>query len=87
MKIDFRTIQVTDLEGNKSTVDVSKSLANVIYQNTGDLGEVKLAQDMYDNGEIELSPEQAESLKKYVPAFQYAYVQLAVNEVLSSINN
>ena len=31
MKIDFRTIEVTDIEGNKSTLDVSKELGNTIY--------------------------------------------------------
>jgi hypothetical protein len=45
MKIDFRKIELTDLEGNKSTVDVSKAFGNAIYQNTGDLGEFNLAQD------------------------------------------
>ena len=37
MKIDFRKIELVDLEGNKSTIDVSKSFGNAIFQNTGDL--------------------------------------------------
>lgn len=32
MKIDFRKIEVTDIEGNKSTFDISKELGNTIYQ-------------------------------------------------------
>ena len=31
MIIDFRKIEVTDLEGNKSTFDVRKELGNTIY--------------------------------------------------------
>lgn len=32
MRIDFREIEVTDIEGNKSTVDISKALGNAMYQ-------------------------------------------------------
>lgn len=34
MEIDFRKIEVTDIEGNKSTFDISKELGNTIYKNT-----------------------------------------------------
>lgn len=84
MKIDFRKIEVTDLEGNKSTVDVSKSFGNVIYQNTGDIGELELAREIYKSGEVDLSPEQAEGLKRYTPAFERAFMRLAVNNALSA---
>lgn len=47
MRIDFRTIEVTDIEGNKSTVDISKALGNAMYQKTADLGELELAQNIY----------------------------------------
>ena len=30
MKIDFREIQVKDIEGNNSTVDIAKMLGNAI---------------------------------------------------------
>ena len=53
MKIDFRNIEVTDLEGNKSTSDVSKELGNIIYNNTTDLGELEFAQEVYKHGEVE----------------------------------
>ena len=50
MKIDFREIQVKDIEGNNSTVDIAKMLGNAIYQRTADLGELELAQNIYKNG-------------------------------------
>ena len=55
MKIDFRKIELVDLEGNKSTIDVSKSFGNAIFQNTGDLGEFNLAQDIHREGEVDIS--------------------------------
>lgn len=83
MKIDFREIQVKDIEGNNSTVDIAKMLGNAIYQKTADLGELELAQNIYKNGEVEVSLEQAESIKKYVSTGFVAFVQVAVNEALS----
>ena len=80
MKIDFRKIEVTDIEGNKSTFDISKELGNTIYQKTADLGELELAQRIYKNGEVELSTER---IKEYVRTNFVAVVQLAVNEALA----
>lgn len=84
MKIDLRNIQVKDIEGNNSTVDIAKMLGNTIYQKTADLGELELAQQIYKNGEVELSPEQAERIKEYVKTNFVAVVQIAVNEALSA---
>ena len=77
MRIDFREIEVTDIEGNKSTVDISKALGNAMYQKTAEL-----AQNIYKNGEVELSPEQVKSVKKYTSTCFVAYVQMAVNKIL-----
>ena len=82
MKIDFREIQVKDIEGNNSTVDIAKMLGNAIYQRTADLGELELAQNIYKNGEVELSTDQAERIKEYVRTNFVAVVQVAVNEAL-----
>ena len=84
MKIDFREIQVKDIEGNNSTVDIAKMLGNTIYQKTADLGELELAQQIYKNGEVELSMEQAERIKEYVKTNFVAIVQAAVNEALAA---
>ena len=83
MKIDFRKIEVKDIEGNNSTVDIAKMLGNAIYQKTADLGELELAQTIYKNGEVELSTEQAERIREYVRTNFVAVVQIAVNEGLS----
>lgn len=59
MIIDFRKIEVTDLEGNKSTFDVRKELGNTIYNSTTDLGELEFAQEVYKHGEVEVDSEKA----------------------------
>ena len=83
MKIDFRKIELVDLEGNKSTIDVSKTFGNAIFQTTG---EFNLAQDIHREGEVDISPEQAESLKKYTQLFTRVIDRMAVNEALSKVN-
>lgn len=83
MKIDFRKIEVTDIEGNKSTIDVSQKFANVVYQTTGDIGELEIARKIYLNGVVDLTPEQAESLKKYAELFVRAIDRLSVINALS----
>lgn len=85
MKIDFRKIEVTDIEGNKSTIDVSQKFANAVYQNTGDIGELELAREMYKNGNVDLTPEQADSLKKYAQLFVRAIDRYSVIEALSKL--
>lgn len=84
MKINFKEIQVRDIEGNIVPFDISKVLGNAIYQKTADLGELELAQNIYKNGEVELSPEQAERIKEYVRTNFVAVVQAAVNEAMSA---
>lgn len=84
MKIDFRTIEVEDIEGNKSTVDYSKVFGNAIFQKTGDIGELEIARKIYLNGVVDLTPEQAESLKKYADLFVRAIDRLSVINALSN---
>ena len=87
MKIDFRKIEVTDLEGNKSTFDVSKELGNTIYNNTTDLGELEFAQEVYKHGEVEVDSEKAEIIRKYMEVGRFARIKKGVFDLLDSINN
>ena len=88
MIIDFRKIEVTDLEGNKSTFDVSKELGNTIYNNTTDLCELEFAQEVYKHGEVEVDSEKAEIIRKYMEIGRFfARIKKGVFDLLDSINN
>ena len=88
MEIDFRKIEVTDIEGKKSTFDISKELGNTIYKITPDLGELDFAQAIYKQGEVEINEEKAEAVRKYMDVGQFfAFVKKSVYEKLDSINN
>lgn len=85
MEIDFRKIEVIDIDGNKSTIDVSQKFANAVYQNTGDIGELEIAREMYKNGKVDLTPDQADSFKKYAQLFVRAIDRYSVIEALSKL--
>lgn len=84
MKIDFKNITVTELDGTTSFIDVSEVFGNAIYKFTSDLGELDLAMKIYKEGEVDLSPVQAESIKKYT-CFSQAYAVKATCDALDKI--
>lgn len=86
-KIDFRKIEIKNIEGKKSTLDLSKELGNVIYQKTADLGELELARNIYKNGEIEVDAGQATILNKYIREGFLTFVQESICPVLDEIIN
>ena len=84
MKIDFRKIEIKDINGNVSVIDLSKELGNLIYKNTPDLGELEFAQELYKNGEVEVDDSKAEIIRKYVDrSGVLAFVKIAINNALS----
>ena len=87
MKFDFRKIEVKNIEGKKSTLDLSKELGNAIYQKTADLGELELARSIYKDGEIEVDAGQAAILNRYIREGFLAFVQESVCPVLDEIIN
>jgi len=86
-KIDFRKIEVKNIEGKKSTLDLSKELGNAIYQKTADLGELELARSIYKDGEVEITAGQAAILNRYICESFLAFVQEAVCPILDWIIN
>ena len=84
MKINFKKIEVTDLDGNKSTVDISKELGNAIYKQTTDIGELDFAREIYHKGELELSIDQIAIVRKYMDAGGFfAFVKEGMEKLLS----
>lgn len=88
MKLDLRNVQTTDFGGNVEVRDISKELANIIYKMTPDLGELDFAQDLYRNGEVEMSEANMELVKKYLEDGQFlAFVKKAVYNMIDNNNN
>lgn len=83
MKINFKQLTMTDLEGNKLPLDCAKQIANFIYSETPNLEDLILAQDIYKNGEIELTDEQIDKIKNILKKGFKAFVQKAFEDTVN----
>jgi hypothetical protein len=80
-------MNVKDIEGKTAPYDASKEVGNVIFQNTRDLGELELARDIYQKGEVDLTKEQAQIVKNYVEPNFKAWGKEAIIPALDVIIN
>lgn len=89
MKIDFRKIEVQNsIDEAPVETDIRKGLGNAIYRNTPDLGELDFAREIYHDGEVEITPERAEIIRKYMDVGQFfARVKAGVNKELDKVIN
>ena len=83
MKVDFRKVTTRALDGTEQEWDISKELGNTIYQKTADLGELELARRIYLDGEVDLTGEQVEAVRRYVREGFKAFVQEGVEKLLN----
>ena len=67
MKLKLQEINVTKIDGSKQKLALDyKGLANYIFNQTKDLGELELARELYKEGELEVDREIAIASKGYV---------------------
>lgn len=87
MKVDFRKIGIKGVDDKIQSLDLSKELGNVIFQNTKDIGELDLARDIYHKGEVDITKGQAQSIRGYVDSQFKAFVKEALFPPLDKIIN
>ncbi|MCP4141256.1 MAG: hypothetical protein GY755_13400 [Chloroflexi bacterium] len=87
MKIDFRKIKVTAIDRTTKEFDLSQELANDIYNNTQDVGELEISRDLFTEGEIEVDAAKAVVLNKYIRKDFKAFIAEAVCPILDNIIN
>ena len=81
MRVDFRKIEVENIEGGVDTADVSKQLGNLMYMQGRNIEECELGRDIYHQGEVELSEKQAEVVKRFVQPWAWV-IRTAVEKAL-----
>ena len=79
--VDFRAIDVMNIEDKPERLDLSKQLGNLIYSQSKDIGEAELARDMYKNGRIEIDKEKAEIVLKFSENFSYPVREAVIKAV------
>lgn len=82
MKVDFRKIKAEQVDGSTVVIDVAKELANIIYNSTKECGEAIFAQELYKNGEVELTEENIAIVKKYYDNFLY-FAKAAIDKAMA----
>ncbi len=87
MKINFTKISVKDIEGKKTDRDFSHEIGNTIFQTTRDIGELDLARDIYHKGEVDLTKEQAQTIKNHVEQNFVAWAKEALLPALETAIN
>lgn len=87
MKIDFRKIELTKIDGTTGKADIAKDLANVLYYQTSSIAAVSTALDIYKTGQADLDKETAAAIKAVVSRHFTAVVQIALNPLLDAVIN
>lgn len=73
--IDFREIEVENIDGSINKMDFSKELGNAIYGQTKDIGEVEMARKMFKTGIVELTKDETKKVfDEYITKFWPGYV-------------
>ena len=86
MRINFKEIEVQDLTGEKMEVDASQALGNSIYQLTADLGMLKVAQEIYSNGEAELDLETRQTIISILQAKRCVIFAMVKKELIKILS-
>lgn len=70
--INFKAIEVEDIEGNKQRVDIAKALGNQLYMQGQNVEECDLGRKIYySESEIEITDEEARSVLRIVNGYPY----------------
>ena len=54
-KINFRELEILDVEGNAIKTDIAKELGNQLYIRAENISAAELGREIYKNGEAEIS--------------------------------
>jgi hypothetical protein len=70
--VDFRKIQIMDIEGNAQEADFSKQLGNQLYMQGHDIVECELGRRIYfATAPVELTDEECTIVRKAIEPYSY----------------
>lgn len=77
-KLNFKSVQVNDIDGTVKDLDFSKEIGNLIFRTTKNLGELEIAREIYQKGKIEVDEKTAEMIKNYIDENFVAFAKEAL---------
>ena len=87
MLIDFRNITIKNIEGEESTVDISKDLGNLLYNSAVSKEGLEISRELYHNGEMDVTKDNVEVLKGIIAGNFLAVIQESLNPIFDKIMN
>lgn len=87
MLINFRNITIKNIEGEESTVDISKDLGNLLYNSAVSQEGLEISRELYHNGEMDVTKENVEVLKGIIAGNFLAVIQESLNPIFDKIMN
>lgn len=83
MKVSFKNLEVrSTLNGAVEKADLTKIVAEAVYQNAANFNQHKLAHRIYDTeGEVELSDADVKAIKDAIASYKF-FVQKPILEAL-----
>lgn len=87
MLIDFRNITIKNIEGEESTVDISKDLGNLLYNSAVSQEGLEISRELYYNGEMDVTKDNVEVLKGIIAGNFLAVIQESLNPIFDKIMN
>lgn len=86
-KVDLSKLQIKMLDGSVKEYNFAKELAQVIFQNTQDIGEHAFSMELYKNPIVELTEDNKRIIKDYTDKYFKAFVKVAVNKIIEFNSN
>ena len=80
--INLKNLEIEMVDGSFIVKDVSKEIANLIYQNTNDIGMLDVAMTLYKEGSITMNEDQKKIFKNIIDLHIKAFVKKAIFKLL-----
>lgn len=80
--MNLKNLQIEMIDGSFIEKDVSKEIANLVYQNATDIGMLDIAITLYKEGKVEMNDSQKQMFKSIVDQNVKAFVKKAIFKLL-----
>lgn len=73
-KVDFRKVEIKNIEGAKEAVDLSKIIGNALFTQAKTFEVHELGRNIWKDGEVELKEEDVKILEEQIPQLFPTYI-------------
>lgn len=80
--MNLKNLQIEMIDGSFIEKDISKEIANLLYQNVNDIGMLDIAMTLYKTGEVEMDDQQKQIFRQIVDQHVKAFIKKAIFKLL-----